>query len=90
MLPMLLRIRIRNEETSFGFFLPLILLYIILLPVMLICAIVYGFMLLAPQQTKEVRGYMIFVLKAPQLITAARGTEILVHSNDSDVKMYIK
>lgn len=90
MLPMLLRVRVRNSDTRFGFFFPMLLLYILLLPVIIITAVVYTFMLTVPHRTKQARSYMKFVLHSPQLLSAARGIEIDVSSDDSDIKMYLK
>ena len=90
MLPMLLRLRVRSKEASFGFFLPMILIYILLLPIVIICLVAYGFMLLSPSQTLQARGYLKILFHAPKLLAAARGTEIEVHSDDADVKMFLK
>ena len=90
MLPMILRIRVKSEDASFGFYLPLLLLYILLLPIYAITATVYGFMLLAEEQTKEARGYMKLLFHLPKLLNAARGTEVDVHSDDADVILFIR
>jgi preprotein translocase subunit YajC len=90
MLPMLFWIRVKNRDTSFKFFLPLILLYLLMIIPIVLCAIGYTFMLLAPQSSRQARVYMMFVLKSPRLISAAKGTEIIVHSNDTDIKMFVK
>lgn len=90
MIPMILRLKVRSDDTSFGFYFPLLLLYILALPIFIIAAIVYAFMMLAPYRTKEARGYMMFLFKSPQLLTAAKGMEIEVHSKDADVIMFLK
>ncbi|MBI9106250.1 MAG: hypothetical protein JEZ04_05845 [Spirochaetales bacterium] len=87
---MLLRIKVKNKDASFGLFFPLILLYLLLLVAIILCGIAYAFMMLAPQKSKQARTWMMFVFKSPRLISAARGMEIMVHSNDSDVKMFVK
>ncbi len=90
MLPMILRIRVKSKDASFGFYFPLILLYLLLLPVFVIATIVYAIMLASPEQTKEVRTYMRLLFHAPSLLCAAKGTEVEVHSNDADVMFFIK
>jgi len=87
---MIFWIKVRSTDASFWFFIPLILLYLLLIIPMILCGIAYLFMLLAPEETKQARTYMMFVFKSPWLISAAKGTEITVHSNDADVKMFIK
>ena len=90
MVPMIFRIKVKSKDASFNLYIPLLLAYLLLLPAYLMIIIVYGFMLLAPQQTEEARGYMRFAFHAPALLNAAKGTEIEVHSNDADVIMFIK
>ncbi|MDC7125756.1 MAG: hypothetical protein PQJ46_09320 [Spirochaetales bacterium] len=90
MIPMLLRVRIKNEETNFGFYLPLLLVYILLLPAYIIVAIIYAIMIAAGEKAKEARSYMKIAFYSPALLAAAKGTEIEVHSDDSDVIMFIK
>jgi len=90
MLPMLFRIRVRSRDASFGFSLPMLLIYILFIPIAIITAIAYGFMLLAPKKTKQARGYMKIIFFMPKLLSAARGTEIEVHSDNSDVKTFLK
>lgn len=90
MVPMLLRLKVKSDETSFGLWLPLLLVYILLVPAFVICSIVYAFMMLSPEGTKEARGFIKILFYLPVLLNAARGTEIEVHSNDADVIMYLK
>ena len=90
MIPMLLRLKVKSKDASFGFYLPLLLLYILLVPVFTVTAVVYAFMLLSPEQTKEARGYMKFLFFMPALLNAAKGMEIEVHSNDADIVMFLK
>ena len=87
---MLLRLKVRSNDASFGLFIPMLLIYILLIPVALICLIVYGFMLLSPAKSKEARGYLRIFFNLPKLLSAARGIEVDVHSDDADVKMFLK
>ena len=90
MLPMIVRIKITGETNSFGFFIPMIFVYLLLLPAYLICAIVYACMCLAPDATVTARAYLNIVLRSPLIFAAARGTEVAVQSNDSNVLLYIQ
>lgn len=98
MLPMILRIRVKNKKpaqdeshpASFNLYIPLLLLYILLIPVYAIVVIVYALMMTAPAATSEARGYMKFAFHAPMLLNAAKGTEVYVDSDDADVIFYIK
>ncbi len=90
MLPMLLRIRIRDDKTSFGLFIPLIFVYLLMLPLYLLFSLVYGVVLLCTSPKAQTRLYMGLVFKLPLLLAAARGTEINVHSDKSKVILYIK
>lgn len=90
MLPMLLRIRVKSEEANFGFFLPLIIFYILALPLYVVVALVYLIMLMAGDGAREVRNYTKIAFYVPSLLKAAKGMEIEVHSDDSDVVLFIK
>ena len=89
MLPMLLRLRVKSRDASFGFFFPMLLLYILILPIYLIVAVVYLFMMFAPDQSEAVRRYMTIFFRTPQLLSAARGIQIKVQSKDADVIMFL-
>ncbi|GEM_PF-885019 len=90
MLPMMFWVKIHNEEHSFAFFIPLILVYLLLLPLFVLAALAYAVMCLAWDNTKEARGYMMLFFSLPSLLAAARGTEIEVRSDTSDVSLYVK
>lgn len=90
MLPMIMRIRIRDGQgKGFGIWFPLVVLYVLLIPVYVILAIAYALMLVMPSNTSEARSGMLIVFYAPLLLGAARGTEIKVHSNESDILVKI-
>ncbi|PKL28866.1 MAG: hypothetical protein CVV46_04290 [Spirochaetae bacterium HGW-Spirochaetae-2] len=90
MLPMLFWIRVHDDEHSFAFFIPLILVYLVLAPVYVLAALVYAVMCLLGDETKNARGYVFMLLSLPSLFAAARGTEIDIHSDTSDVTLYVK
>ncbi len=90
MLPMILRIRIKNADTNFGLFLPMILIYILLLPVFAAVLIVLVLMLAAPGMSEKAWNFLKILFHLPALLSAARGMEVKVHSNDADVIMFVK
>jgi len=90
MLPMLFWVKVHDEEHSFAFFIPLILVYLLLLPLFVLAALAYAAMCLNWDHTKNARGYMMLVFSLPSLIAAARGTEVEIHSDTSDVSLYVK
>lgn len=90
MLPMLLRLKIRDENTSFGLFIPLIIIYILLLPAYIICGIVYALIAASGNAASNAGIYMKIVFRLPQILAAARGTEIIAHSDKSNVTLYLR
>ena len=90
MLPMLLRVKIKSPDANFGLFLPLPIVYLLLLPAFAICGAVYAVLLAAGEQGREARQYLKLVFMAPRLLAAATGTEVIVRSDDTDVTIYIK
>lgn len=90
MVPMIFWIRIKSPETSFRLFIPLILVYLLLLIPYVICVLVYAFLSIAPESTSTARGYLIIAVRSPAILIAMKGIEIKVHSNDSDISMYVK
>ena len=90
MLPMLFWIRVHDDEHSFAFFIPLILVYLLLLPVFVLAALAYAVLGLIADDTSKARGYILAIFSLPSLFAAARGTEIDIHSDTSDVTLYVK
>jgi hypothetical protein len=90
MIPMVLRFKIRSPEASFGFLIPLVLVYLLFIPVLALGVCVYVILLISPKQTAEVRAFFMMLFALPGLLTACKGTEIDIHSDDSDVTLYIR
>lgn len=90
MIPMIFRLKVKSDDASFGLYFPLLLFYILAVPLFIIAAVVYILMMLAPARTRESRRGMMFLFKSPRLLTAAKGMEIEVHSKDADVIMFLK
>jgi hypothetical protein len=90
MLPMLFWVRVHDDKHSFAFFIPLILVYLLLLPVYVLAVLAYTFMGLMGDEARTARGYMLAIFSLPSLFAAARGTEIEIHSDSSDVTLYVK
>ncbi len=88
MLPMILWIRIRDENHSFRLLLPLLLVYILLLPFYVLCIIAYPFTRLSGSLSAE--GAVRIFLHLPVLFSSMRGTEVEFHSNDSDISLFVK
>jgi hypothetical protein len=90
MVPMLFWLKVRNDSHSFSICVPLLLVYILLLPLMALGAIAYAMMLLLPQQARQAREWMALLVSLPSLLTASKGTEVRVQSDDADVTLLIK
>lgn len=88
MLPQLLIMRISDSRKHFRLFIPLVLLYLLVLPLFILIAVIYGLLFLLPG-TKEARSWMKIVFYSPKILAAARGMEIDVRSHDSDVRFLI-
>jgi len=89
MLPMLLIIRIRDEGHRFRLFIPLILVYLLLLPLAVLATAVWLILRMIPG-TGEAGRWMGMALYLPRLLSAARGMEIDVRDRKSDVRFYIR
>lgn len=91
MLPMLIRIRIKDREhgKSLALFFPMIIIYLLLIVVYLLLALVYAVLLVVPGKTSEARAAIGLSFSLPNLLIAARGTEVTIHSDGSDVMIRI-
>ncbi len=89
MLPMLLRVKIRDEERSFGFYLPMVLIYLLFIPVVLLGAIAVAILLAIPETSKQARSYLRLLLALPSLFSASIGTEIDIQSDAKDIVIRI-
>lgn len=90
MIPMLLRVSVRSDKSSFKLFLPLILIYLLLFIAQLLSLISYMVLLAIPKRTVTARSYLMIIVRLPVLLTAAKGIAVSVHSNDSDIQFSIK
>lgn len=90
MLPMILRLRIVDDEHKINLYFPLIFIYIIAIPFYILGVIFYLLLFLYPSKTVKQRIYLLIFLKSPQIMAAAIGTEVSVYSDDSKVYLYIK
>ncbi len=88
-IPMILWMRFRDEKHSFRIWFPLILLYILLLPVILLVLLAVPFLYLA-RDNAQARSVLRIILYLPQLVRTMNGTEIDIHSDDSDIAIYIR
>ncbi|WP_422479139.1 hypothetical protein [Pleomorphochaeta sp. DL1XJH-081] len=89
MLPMLMRFRIHDESKTFGFYLPMVLIYLLALPVVVLGAIVFAILLAVPETAKQARAYLRLIMALPQLLSASIGTEIEVQSETKDIVIRI-
>ncbi len=89
-LPMIFWIRFRDERHSFRLWIPLILVYMLLLPVILLVLIAVPFLYLARNSSGEVRMVLHLIVSLPTLIGAMTGTEIDIHHENSEISMYIR
>lgn len=89
MLPMLLRVKIHDQKTTFGFYLPLGLIYLLFLPILTLGAIVFIVLLAIPKTATQARSYLQLILALPSLFSASIGTEIEVQSNEKNILVYI-
>ncbi len=89
MLPMLLKVELRNERHNFRLWIPLILLYLILAPLYLLLLIAYPFVRMI-EGAQEVKGFFVLCINLPRLFTAMIGTEVEVDSKDSRLLLFIE
>ncbi len=87
--PMILWMKFRDENHSFRIWLPLILVYILLLPLVALGLIALPFLYLA-KENPQARAVMRLLLYLPQLVRSMNGTEIDIHSDDSDITLSIR
>ncbi|MDD3904344.1 MAG: hypothetical protein PHO09_11755, partial [Sphaerochaeta sp.] len=82
MLPMLLRVKIHDENKSFKFCLPLGLVYLLLAPFLVLGAIAYMVLLVIPGTERQARSYLPLIKALPSLLSASIGTEVEVQSKE--------
>lgn len=90
MLPMIIRLKVKSDEKrGINLFLPMLVIYILLLPFVLLAIPLWLLYSLFAADTGK--GKMVFqmVPAAFALLCATRGTEVIVDDNDSVVKLKI-
>jgi cellobiose-specific phosphotransferase system component IIC len=89
MLPMLLRVKVRDESHNFGFYFPMVLIYLLFIPVIIIGTIVFTILLLIPDTARQARSYLQLVFALPTLLSASIGTEIAIQSDTQEMLIRI-
>ncbi|MDI9454231.1 MAG: hypothetical protein EWM48_06660 [Sphaerochaeta sp.] len=85
--PMLMIFRLkRPERRPISLYIPLLLAYIPLLPLVLLALVSLPFLAIS----EKTRQYLPLVKALPSLLIATRGTRISVESNDHTIYLYIK
>ena len=90
MFPLLLWVRINDANHHIRFFIPFLFVLLLLLPVFIIACIILPFLYLIPSKTLPARAVLRILLNIPKLLQSSRGLEIVTHSNDSDITIFIK
>ena len=89
MLPMLLRLKVHDEARSFALYLPMVLIYLLFIPVVIIAAIAIAILLLIPATAEQARSYLQLILALPTLLSASIGTEIVIESDTKEMLIRI-
>ncbi|MGH0052907.1 MAG: hypothetical protein ACQ5SW_05925 [Sphaerochaetaceae bacterium] len=89
MLPMLLHLKVHGGTTSFGFYIPLGLVYLLLVPILILGAVAILVLLMIPETSKLTRSYLPLIRALPTLLSASIGTEIEVKSDKKDILIHI-
>ena len=89
MLPMLVRVKMQDETRSFGFYLPMVLVYLLMIPVVILGAIVFAILLMIPEISERARSYLRLILALPGLLSACIGTEVVIQSETTDIVVRI-
>lgn len=85
MMPLAVSFRYRSPRRSFRLWVPVFLLYLLLLPLLLLGALVGMILVLIP----SVRGYVRLGLELVLLPGKAVGTVIHVQDNDTEISIHI-
>ncbi|MGE4585609.1 MAG: hypothetical protein AB7C91_13245 [Sphaerochaeta sp.] len=88
-LPVLIHIKVHDPSHTFGLYLPMVLIYLLLLPFVILGAIVLVILLAIPETAKQARNYLVLAGALPSLLSSSIGTEIEVHSNTKDIQLRI-
>ena len=86
---MLIRVKVRDEARSFGFYLPMLLIYLLFLPIIVLGAIAFLILLAIPQTNRQAQEYLALAWALPSLLSSSVGTEIVVQSDTKDVVVRI-
>jgi hypothetical protein len=88
MIPMLVHGHIMTKKnTTRRFFFPLILLYLLLLPLYVLVAILFLFLAMIGPATLVARNCMKLFLELPVVFCSMEGTQILIDNEQTDIKL---
>ena len=88
--PVLIIVKIRDEGKKFSLYLFLPLIFLLLLPLFLIGIVIYALMTAFRVDREARKTALALIVYLPRLVSASWGTEIDIHSEKSDVTVFVK
>ncbi|MBI9101466.1 MAG: hypothetical protein JEY99_03545 [Spirochaetales bacterium] len=89
-IPWLLIFKIKDEGKGVSLYILLPLIYLLFLPLIVLGAVVFALMVAFGAGKEKRESVQALIVHLPQLLAASWGTEIIVHSEKSDVKIVVK
>jgi len=89
-IPWLLIFKIRDEGKGVSLYILLPIIYLLFLPLIVLGAVVFAFMVAFGVNTRTKKSVLAVIVHLPQLLAASWGTEIIVNSEKSDIKILVK
>ena len=89
MIPMILHLKGRGGRIPINLYIPLIVVYLLLLPFVVILGVGVILLLLIPATEEKTRSYLPLLKALPALFVASGGTEIAVQSSEKELLIKI-
>jgi len=80
---------ITKKGFTIPIFFPLIILYVLLLPIYIIAVAAYQILIFVGDSTSEARGYMKIFFELPNIFISLKGTIINIENRENNIKLRI-
>ncbi len=80
----------KKNGKKINFFIPLIIIYVLLLPFYVISLVVYLFFIIFSNEFNDIKAYLKIFLNLPVIFNSMKNLIIIINNDEEDIKILVK
>lgn len=80
----------KKNGKKINFFIPLIIIYVLLLPFYVISLVVYLFFIIFSNEFNDIKAYLKIFLNLPVIFNSMKNLSIIINNDEEDIKILVK